>query len=156
MIALVAFAIAAGVADVKTQQIPNAICAALAVLGLSFQLWRIASCPCKACCPFESSLASALAPPAICLGFALLAVGAGCGAELAYRRRTGRRGMGLGDVKYLSAWATVLGPSVLVPLAIACLAGGLAARATGRRAFCLGPWASVACVSVVLALVTSG
>lgn len=154
MIVLVALAFLAGVADVRTQQIPNGICLGVTFTGIGLQLVRAVSRDLLPLLPVvDRTLASSLPAPAATLAFAMAFLLVAYAAERIHRSTTGRRGMGLGDVKYLSSWATVLGPLVLAPLALACLAGAVSAGARHRETFPLGPWASTAFVGTLVWLV---
>lgn len=133
----------AAVVDARERTIPNAACAAVAVAGLVFGLARA-----------RTGLLPAFPPLARCLVVALSELAAGTLLELGYRRLSGRVGMGLGDVKFLSAWGCLIGAWNLVGFALACLAGALFSLVRGERTFALGPWlaGSFCLVGVTLAL----
>ena len=91
------------------------------------------------------------------LGFALLealvVLVVGSAFELSMRRLRGRGGLGLGDVKYLSAWTLLLGHHALYAFALACLCGALVALVRHQRDFALGPWISLCSVFIYCARV---
>ena len=115
----------------------------VAVSGLVFGLVRA-----------RAGLLLAFPPLTRCLAASLAELSAGTLLELGYRRLTGRVGMGLGDVKFLSAWGCLIGAWNLVGFALACLAGALFSLVRGERTFALGPWlaGSFCLVGVALAL----
>lgn len=86
----------------------------------------------------------ALPAPALCVACALALLLLGWAAEAAHRALFGRVGMGLGDVKYVAAWACVLGWWVAPALACACLGGAAWASVRGERAFAMAPWLTLA------------
>lgn len=133
----------AAVVDAQERTIPNAACVDVAVSGLVFGLVRA-----------RTGLLPAFPPLTHCLAAALSELAAGTLLELGYRRLTGRAGMGLGDVKFLSAWGCLIGAWNLVGFALACLAGALFSLIRGERTFALGPWlaGSFCLVGVALAL----
>jgi Flp pilus assembly protein protease CpaA len=137
-----ALAVWASCADASRRQIPNAACLALSLVGLAFQSFRWAGTGWPALLPWDAAVSCRLASPPACLACALVALVAGTALELWARRLRGAHGLGLGDVKYLAAWACVLGPAALVPFAFACLAGAAASLARGRRTFPFAPWLS--------------
>ena len=133
----------AAVADARERTIPNAACVGVAAAGLVFGLVRA-----------RTGLLPAFPPLAHCLAAALSELAAGTLLELGYRRLSGRVGMGLGDVKFLSAWGCLIGAWNLVGFALACLAGASFSLVHGERTFALGPWlaGSFCLVGVALAL----
>lgn len=133
----------AAVVDARERTIPNAACVGVAVSGLVFGLVRA-----------RTGLLPAFPPLTRCLAAALSELAAGTLLELGYRRLTGRVGMGLGDVKFISAWGCLIGGWNLVGFALACLAGALFSLVRGERTFALGPWlaGSFCLVGVALAL----
>lgn len=141
MIALVALAATAGVSDARTRQIPNEVCLAIAILGIAFQLAR-AFGAIPPWLSWEGRVALFLPAPAVCVALAIGLGIIGLSVEAVIRRRLGRRGMGLGDVKYVVAWTLTLGPAALPGIALACLSGAAWALLRRRRDFALGPWLS--------------
>lgn len=133
----------AAVTDARERMISNAACVGVAVSGLVFGLVRA-----------RMGLLPAFPPLTRCLAAALSELAAGTLLELGYRRLSGRVGMGLGDVKFLSAWGCLIGAWNLVGFALACLAGALFSLVRGERTFALGPWlaGSFCLVGVALAL----
>lgn len=133
----------AAVTDARERMIPNAACVGVAVSGLLLGLVRA-----------RMGLLPAFPPLTRCLATALSELAAGTLLELGYRRLSGRVGMGLGDVKFLSAWGCLIGAWNLVGFALACLAGALFSLVRGERTFALGPWlaGSFCLVGVALAL----
>lgn len=150
MIALVAIAVFVAVRDARDRVIPNRLSGALAALGVALQAGRLLAPapPPEALARLPAArLAAALPPPATCLAAALALLALLVSAELACRRARGRPGMGLGDAKYVSAWACVVGPWAVAVLAVACWLGLAVALARGERDFALGPWLSLAGVA---------
>ena len=133
----------AAVTDARERMIPNAACVGVAVSGLVLGLVRA-----------RMGLLPAFPPLTRCLAAALSELAAGTLLELGYRRLSGRVGMGLGDVKFLSAWGCLIGAWNLVGFALGCLAGALFSLVRGERTFALGPWlaGSFCLVGVALAL----
>lgn len=133
----------AAVVDARVRTIPNAACVGVAVSGLVFGLVRA-----------RTGLLPAFPPFTHCLAAALSELAAGTLLELSYRRLSGRVGMGLGDIKFISAWGCLIGAWNLVGFALACLAGALFSLVRGERTFALGPWlvGSFCLVGVALAL----
>lgn len=131
------------VVDARERTIPNAACVGVAAAGLLLGLLRA-----------RTGLLPAFPPLTRCLAAALSELAAGTLLELGYRRLSGRVGMGLGDVKFLSAWGCLIGAWNLVGFALACLAGALFSLVRGERTFALGPWlaGSFCLVGVALAL----
>ena len=135
----------AAVLDARERTIPNVACAAVAAAGLVFGLARA-----------RTGVLLAFPPLAHCLAAALSELAVGTLLELGYRRLTGRVGMGLGDVKFLSAWGCLIGGWNLVGFALACLAGALFSLVRGERAFALGPWLAGSFCLVGVTLVLTG
>ena len=133
----------AAVVDARERTIPNVACVGVAVSGLVFGLVHA-----------RTGLLPAFPPLTHCLAAALSELAIGTLLELGHRRLSGRVGMGLGDVKFLSAWSCLIGGWSLVGFALACLAGALFALVRGERMFALGPWlaGSFCLVGVALAL----
>lgn len=133
----------AAVVDARERTIPNAACVGVAAAGLVLGLLRARTGLLPAFPLLTRGLAAGLAE-----------LVAGTLLELGYRRLTGRVGMGLGDVKFLSAWGCLIGAWNLVGFALACLAGALFSLVRGERTFALGPWlaGSFCLVGVALAL----
>ena len=130
----------AAVVDARERTIPNATCLGVAAAGLLLRA--------------RTGLLPAFPPLTRCLAAGLAELAAGTLLELGYRRLSGRVGMGLGDVKFLSAWGCLIGGWNLVGFALACLAGALFSLVRGDRTFALGPWlaGSFCLVGVALAL----
>ena len=103
----------ASAVDARTRELPDWSSAAIAVLGVGL------------------ALASGGAAIAAHAGAALLTVGLLAGLQLAWRRITGREGLGFGDVKLAGAGALVVGPLAVAP-AIA-IAGALTLAAVLLR-----------------------
>ena len=124
----------ASVTDVRRRVIPNLCCVLVATCGLVLQVARA----------FWEVFAGSVPPPALCLVTAAGVAVVGASAELIARRVAGRAFVGLGDVKYVAAWACMLGPLVFYGLVVACLAGAACAIARRRRTFPMAPWLTVA------------
>lgn len=143
MILAVALAIAVGMRDARDRTIPNKLSALLAALGAAFQLARVGGL--LGGLPWEAAVAAREPSPAVCAACATAVLVCGAGIELAHRARAGEAGMGMGDVKYLSAWVLVAGPAAVACFSAACLLGALCAVARHERDFALGPWISACC-----------
>lgn len=142
----------ASASDARHREIPNAASAAIALLGVAFQVFRASSVEWPWFLSADGAVASRLEAPAVCVVSAVLLLVVGTAAELVARWLRGVHGMGLGDVKYLAAWTCVLGPASLAPFALACLAGGIATSLAGREAFAFAPWLSGLCLAALLVL----
>ena len=110
--AALALALAVAVEDARSCRIRNSICLAMAALGLAFQAVRIWVPELSGVLAFH--LADETSAPQAVLAAALLVLFCGAALELAWRRIHGASGMGLGDIKYIAAWATLLGPGIFV------------------------------------------
>lgn len=144
MILAVAIAIAVGLRDARDRLIPNKWSGLLGALGAGFQLLRALGA--RWGLPWERAVAASEPTPAACLASAALVLAGGILLELAYRHRTGREGLGLGDVKYLAAWTLVVGPVAIACFSVASLLGAVVAILRHERDFALGPWISACCV----------
>ena len=113
---------------------------AVAACGVLLQVVRV-----------SSGALPGLSVPLACLAWAAALLVVGVGVELAFRSLRGRSGMGLGDVKYASAWAVTLGWLTLPAIAAACLLGAAWALVRRQRTFALGPWLSLAFALLLLA-----
>lgn len=152
MLALaVAVSLVAAVFDARRRVLPNPCCALVAACGLALQAARAFVPGTVEALPLERALAPGLPGPLACVIWAAGLLVVGYAAELGLRRLRGKAGLGLGDVKLVSAWACVMGPLVVPAMALACLVGACAALVRGRPTFALGPWL-VACLCVTLAL----
>ena len=152
MIVALALAALAAAEDLRERTISNEKCIALAALGIAFQLARALAPQALAALPWEGALSARRAAPWACIlsaGITLIFLG---GAELAVRRLRERAGLGFGDIKYLAAWAIILGPLVAVALALACAGGATFALARRERDFAFAPWIGLGC-AVVLAII---
>ena len=138
--ASVATALVAARTDARERTIPNWCCALLAGLGLAFQLARALLPGLVRSLWWEREVAALLPAPFTCVVTAAVVLVVGVVAELCHRHLSGRVGMGLGDVKFLAAWATLIGPAVLLVLAASCLGGAVFALVRSERDFALGPW----------------
>lgn len=136
---LVGLSVWAGVVDARSRRIPNACCALVALCGVALQAARA-----------QSRVAPVLGEPLACVELAAALLVAGVCLELAYRRLSGHSGLGMGDVKYVAAWAVSLGWLVVPALVVACLLGATWGLATRQRTFAFGPWLSLAFVAASL------
>lgn len=144
-VVLVSLSVWAGIVDARSRRIPNACCVLVALCGVALQAARA-----------QSRVAPVLGEPLACVELAAALLVAGACLELAYRRLSGRAGLGMGDVKYVAAWAVSLGWLVAPALVVACLLGAAWGLATRQRTFAFGPWLSLVFVAAFLvALVTS-
>lgn len=151
--AALALALAVAVEDARSCRIRNSICLAMAALGLAFQAVRIWVPELSGVLAFH--LADETSAPQVVLAAALLVLFCGAALELAWRRIHGASGMGLGDIKYIAAGATLLGPGIFVPLAAAALVGALVTLVQKKKRFAFGPYLSAA-FSCMLVLLSSG
>lgn len=152
MICLLAIAIGVSVRDARTRIIDNASCIFITVIGLAFQSLRALHPEAVLSVPGWGRFAERLNTPAFCILFSMLFLTCAVAIEFLYRRFTQQAGFGLGDVKYASAWAPLLGEWILPALCIALLAGALVAWSRHQETFAAGPWLSVGFYSVLLAL----
>ena len=141
-VVLVALAAWASVADARSRTIPNTCCVAVAACGLVLQAVRV----------WWPGHAAGLPEPVACVGWAAGILVVGVGGEFLLRTLTGRVGVGLGDVKYVAAWACTLGWYVLAGLGVACLLGAAWALARRQSTFAMAPWLSAAFVFLLLTL----
>lgn len=151
--AALALALAVAVEDARSCRIRNSICLAMAALGLAFQAVRIWVPELSGVLAFH--LADETSAPQVVLAAALLVLFCGAALELAWRGIHGASGMGLGDIKYIAAWATLLGPGIFVPLAAAALVGAPVTLVQKKKRFAFGPYLSAA-FSCMLVLLSSG
>lgn len=151
--AALALALAVAVEDERSCRIRNSFCLAMAALGLAFQAVRIWAPELSGVLAFH--LADETSAPQAVLAAALLVLLCGVALELAWRRIHGASGMGLGDIKYIAAWAMLLGPGIFVPLAAAALVGALVTLVQKKKRFAFGPYLSAA-FSCMLVLLSSG
>ena len=119
----------ASVRDARVREIPNGCCVAIALAAVLI-----------ACARAEADAAPRLVASPLCLAFGVGVLLVGVVIELAFRAVAGRAGLGLGDVKYVAAWAAVLGPASVFALAVACFAGAMFALVRGERTFAFAPW----------------
>lgn len=157
-VALVCLALLAAYIDIQTRTIPNWLCACVAICGVALQAARLCVILAPelyarfAQLPLMYHISLELPNPWVCLVCAAIVLIAGFLLEMLVRAVTGRIGMGLGDVKYLSAWATVLGWYVLPALMLACILGGSYVLAQRQRTFAFAPWLSLAFLAMLLFL----
>lgn len=133
----------ASVVDARSRTIPNLSCAIIAVCGLALQTTRMLAPRVLETLVPEAAVMASLGEPLACVAWGAGVLVCGVGAELAFRSWTGRTGLGLGDVKLLAAWASVIGRTVVPALAISCLLGAVWAIARRERTFAMGPWITV-------------
>lgn len=141
---LVGLSVWAGIVDARSRRIPNVCCVLVALCGVALQIVRV-----------QGGVAPVLGEPLSCVWLAAAVLVAGVCLELAYRRLSGRAGLGMGDVKYVAAWAVSLGWLVAPALAVACLLGAAWGLATRQRTFAFGPWLSLVFVAAFLAAFAS-
>lgn len=142
---------AASLSDIRERIIPNAAVLALAACGLAFQLMRaVGAVP--AWMPLSHALSELLAQPLPCIATAAGLLVAGAALELAWRRRKGEQGLGMGDIKLLAAWGAVLGADVVWAFAFACLGGAVFALVRNEKGFPMAPWLTLGCALVCAAL----
>lgn len=142
---LVGLSVWAGVVDARSRRIPNACCVYVALCGMALQIVRV-----------QGGVAPVLGEPLACVELAAAVLVAGVCLELAYRRLSGRAGLGMGDIKYVAAWAVSLGWLVAPALVVACLLGAAWGLATRQRTFAFGLWLSLAFfLQMLMVLVTS-
>ena len=156
MILPVVIATLVALSDHRNRTIPNKLSAAMACVALAVQAMRVWAPEAIARMPLTRAVAVGLAPAGACVACAAVCLVALSGVEFVRRAATGVVGMGMGDVKYLSAWAVLLGPAVLPAAAMAMAAGGLVALARGERDFALGPWVSACCLAALLCTGVAG
>jgi prepilin peptidase CpaA len=114
-VALVAGALAATIIDLRTRRIPNALTAAMAGIGIGFAATGVSG---------VSILASMAG---LALGLALMMPGHALGAT------------GAGDVKFMGAVGTLVGPGMVVnAFLFTAIAGGLLALAVAAQRQRLG------------------
>lgn len=150
MIALAALAVLVAVCDARSRRIPNKLVAAVVACGVTLQAARLFAPWVLDALPLARALSRGLGTPLSCLAWGMGVASVGTVLELSLRRFGGRPGMGLGDVKYVAAWACVLGVVAIPALAFACLLGAAWAIACGARDFALGPWLSLAFVGAMV------
>lgn len=156
MILPVAIATLAALSDHRNRTIPNKLSAAMACVALAVQAMRVWVPEAIARMPLTRAVVAGLAPAGACVACAAACLVTLAGVELVRRAATGVAGMGMGDVKYVSAWAVLLGPAVLPAAVVAMAAGGMAALARGERDFALGPWLSACCLAALLGIAIAG
>lgn len=136
---LVGLSVWAGIVDARSRRIPNACCVLVALCGVALQIVRV-----------QGGVAPVLGEPLACVWLAAAVLVTGVCLELAYRRLSGYSGLGMGDIKYVAAWAVSLGWLVAPALVVACLLGAAWGLATRQRTFAFGPWLSLAFVAASL------
>lgn len=142
---LVGLSVWAGIVDARSRRIPNACCVLVALCSVALQAARA-----------QSRVAPVLGEPLACVELAAALLVAGVCLELACRRLSGHSGLGMGDVKYVAAWAVSLGWLVAPALVVACLLGAAWGLATRQRTFAFGPWLSLAfCLQMLMVLAAS-
>ncbi len=140
-LALAICAVRISVIDARERTISNASCIAVAVLGLGFQGLRQLA-----------SVAPLLPSPLWCVLCASALTLALAAVEFFLRGHLGRRGLGFGDVKYVGAWAIVLGPAAVFALAFGCLVASVWALARNQRTFAFAPFLSAGFVAAYVAI----
>ncbi len=147
-------AVMAAAEDAESRTISNAKCVALAGTGLAFQGLRALGSldATSVLLGWVRALDARLASPIACIAFAVALIVVLAGAEFAIRRHRGAPGLGFGDIKYLGAWAIILGPHVALALAGACLLGAAWALVRHERDFAFAPWIGIACAATLIAL----
>lgn len=140
----------ASVVDARERRIPNVACAVVAACGVLLQVGRLCAPDVVAALPLTPFVADALPAPLACLMWGAGGLVAGVCSEWWRRARTGRPGMGLGDVKLIAAWTLTLGWLMLGALVAACLLGALWAVVRGAQTFAMGPWLTLGCVAVLV------
>lgn len=142
---LVGLSVWASIVDARSRRIPNACCVLVALCGVALQVVRV-----------QGGVALVFGEPLACVELAAALLVAGVCLELAYRRLSGHSGLGMGDIKYVAAWAVSLGWLVAPALVVACLLGAAWGLATRQRTFAFGPWLSLAFfLQMLMALVIS-
>lgn len=158
MLLLIAFSLAASLIDLRERRIPNWICICIAAFGCVFQLVRLSSFFAPkifaqlSYFPLLWRISFLLPSSLACLGTAFVCLAIGTVFELLVRKLSGSAGFGFGDIKYLSAWACILGWLVLPALALACAMGAAWALCAHERTFAFGPWLSLSFVAVLFLL----
>lgn len=142
---LVGLSVWAGIVDARSRRIPNVCCVLVALCGVALQVVRV-----------QGGVALVFGEPLACVELAAALLVVGVCLELAYRRLSGHSGLGMGDIKYVAAWAVSLGWLVAPALVVACLLGAAWGLATRQRTFAFGPWLSLAFfLQMLMALVIS-
>lgn len=152
MIGLVVPALWVAWSDARRRIVPNAACAIVAVCGLALQAARAWAPEVLIALPLSSRVAARLLHPAACVTWGAGMLVALTVIELVHRSLAGRVGLGFGDVKYIAAWACVLGWLTLPSLALACLSGAVVALVRRVRTFALGPWLSASFIAALVVL----
>lgn len=148
IVVLFVLALVAAVYDGKHAQIPNVISALVALEGIAIQVVRLVAVFVPALTanfarwPLCAYVIQRLPSPQSCLLLALAVLLLAVLVETRLRA-AGYFGMGMGDIKYIAAWATVLGWYVFPALALACLFGAAWALTQGKRTFAFAPWLSL-------------
>lgn len=156
MLVLICLGVAAGVIDSRERIIPNWICIAIMLIGLILQLMRLsvwfnpAIFNLLSVLPLTYHMATALPSAISCVLAAVVIIALGTFAEFLQRKITLKAGMGMGDIKYIGAWAMTLGWLVVPALALACLFGACYALCAKQKTFALGPWLSFAFITTLL------
>lgn len=145
----------ASVSDARSRIIPNEASFLIAVTGLALQLVRTFMPHALELLVLTGPMADLLPLPVVCVASAtgILVVGVAFEALL---RRFGRQGMGLGDVKFIAAWACALGWYVAPGLAVACLLGAVHALVRRERTFAMAPWLTLSFVVTGVGLMALG
>lgn len=158
MALLILLALLAAAFDARQRIIPNWICALVALLGVALQFLRLSAgfypvlYASLSIFPATYHIIKLLPAAWTCLAAGVLLLALGFALELLVRRVRGQAGMGMGDIKYIAAWAFVLGWFVLPALAIACLLGAAYALSQHQHTFALGPWLSLAFIAILFLL----
>lgn len=155
MLVLAVISCVASVSDARSRIIPNEACFLAAVCGLALQLVRVFMPHALELLVVTGPMADLLPLPVVCVASAAGILLIGLAFEGLFRR-FGRQGMGLGDVKFIAAWACALGWYVVPGLAVACLLGAVFALVRRERTFAMAPWLSLAFVATGIGLMAVG
>jgi leader peptidase (prepilin peptidase)/N-methyltransferase len=140
------------VIDLDHLRLPNPLVGMLAAFGLVCALVSQVSPLLLGPLTYERGASVALGPLATALVGAALGAGLSLGMAGLYGALRKRRGLGMGDVKFLGALGLILGPYVLLSLFIGSLIGMVVGLAGGRsvrlseRRIPFGPWLALGAV----------
>lgn len=137
-------AIVASVNDAKARTLPNALLGIMFAAALIFQMFRGSNAGVFP--PFPS--------PFFCMWGCIFFMAAFFILEAIWRKANDASGFGAGDIKFIGAWALLMGPmNALVAGAAGALLGAIFSIAKKEKVFPAGPWIMV--FSIVIFILAS-
>ncbi|WP_028264099.1 prepilin peptidase [Atopobium fossor] len=132
MIVAVLISLLASAQDIRTRSIANVIPLSLAVVGL---IWRFTCAP-------QTLLLYMGFSAALCV---LMTVG-----EMAFRKLNRRMAIGMGDIKFITAWSIWLGLPVFFGFGAGCFLAAMFGVITKQKTIALVPWLTAGFVFTIV------